>query len=85
LRVSIIDGGYPEMGITAERLGTLKRVIYRLPEGEAIPLFHDSFLSGGAADVICVDEQAKEWLSGFIPRLSPWEGASLQTVSLPVF
>jgi hypothetical protein len=55
-----------EMGITVERLGKLveivEREIDRLPEGKAVPLVHDTFLSRGAAHAICVDKQAKEWL-----------------------
>jgi hypothetical protein len=38
------------MGITVEKPGKLRREIYRLPKGEAIPLLHDSFLS--EADVM---------------------------------
>jgi hypothetical protein len=68
LKVPIIDGGYPEMGITVESLGKLIEsvgtVIHRFPKLEAVLLFSLlTFLSGLAALVICIDEQAKEWLS----------------------
>jgi hypothetical protein len=57
-------GGYPKTDITVERLGVLTesmgREIGRLLRGEAVPLFHDTFMSGGAAHAICVVEQAEE-------------------------
>jgi hypothetical protein len=60
LKVSIIVGGYLETYIAADKLGKLTgsvgREIGRLPEGEDIPLFHDTFLSGGAAHVVCIDK-----------------------------
>jgi hypothetical protein len=50
--------------ITAERPGKLmesvRREIHRIPEGETVPLFHNTFLSGGSGHVVCDDGQAKE-------------------------
>jgi hypothetical protein len=71
LQVSIIDDRHLEVGITAERLGQLEETVEikidRVSKVEAVPLSHDTFLSGGQH--MCVDEKATEWLPGVTPKL----------------
>jgi hypothetical protein len=47
------------------------REINRLPNSEAIMLFYDTFLSGGAEHVICM-------LPRIIPKFRPFKKANLQ-------
>jgi hypothetical protein len=79
LRVSIIKVAHPAMGITAEKLTHLmksaQKVIYRIPEGRAVPLFHDTFLSCGTVQL-----PTTEWLSQVISKLRLWKGANMQVV-----
>jgi hypothetical protein len=87
LTLTIIDSGHLEIDNTAEGLGKLTesvgRETDRLLKAEAIPLFHDTFLSGAAH--VCVDRWAKEWLSGVIPRLSCWETPTCELCRLTCF
>lgn len=64
----------------AEQTDSVGRDTDRLPEGVAVLLFHDAFLSAGAVHVVCVEGQAKEWSSGVIPGLHRRKGASLRVV-----
>jgi hypothetical protein len=64
------------------------REINRLPNSEAIMLFYDIFLLGGAEHVRCMHEQDEDRLSRIIPKFRPFKKANLQveqTDSLPKF
>jgi hypothetical protein len=73
------------MGITAEKLNHLmesaEKVIYQIPEGGDVLLFHGTFLSHGAVHNICADDyQATEWLLRVISKLRLWKGTNMQVV-----
>jgi hypothetical protein len=70
MNVTNTDGGHIERSINAEaeQTDSVGRDTDRLPKGMVV-LLHDAFLSEEAMHVVCVEGQAKEWLSVVIPRL----------------
>jgi len=53
-----------------------------LPEEGFIPRLTDTYWTKGAANVVCQDEETKDWLACKLSTLTAWEGSRLKMVGL---
>ncbi|XP_036146029.1 uncharacterized protein LOC118646685 [Monomorium pharaonis] len=83
----IVEEGYPDAVMTAERLAQLRSAVFKeiqgIPEG-ILPRFDSTTLRGGAAVVRCADTESLKWLESRIGGIVPWEGAKLRVTELKV-
>ena len=53
-----------------------------LPEEGFIPRLTDTYWTKGAANVVCQDEETKDWLAGKVQTPTAWEGSRLKMACL---
>jgi hypothetical protein len=53
-----------------------------LPEEGFTPRLVHSYLTKGAAIMVCQDEATRDWLTSRVPNLEAWEGSRLKIVGL---
>lgn len=84
LKVAVVQESYPDHYLSEEQSAALQHAVIgaldELPVGGFVPRFHESYLAEGALKVTCVDTESREWLRNLLPKLTLWEGASLQLV-----
>ena len=53
-----------------------------LPEEGFTLRLIDTYWTKGAAAVVCLDDETRDWLAGNIPTLTAWEGSRFKMVGL---
>jgi hypothetical protein len=86
--MTIICDGYPKVQVTKDDFEKIQRAIGGLvdglPEEGFTPKPIDTFRAKGAAIVVCVDEETKDWLGREVPKMNVGEGSKLRMVGLEV-
>jgi hypothetical protein len=84
--MAIICDGYPKVQVTKDE--KIQRVISGLvdglPEEGFTPKLVDTYRAKGAAIVVCLNEETKDWLGREVPKMSVGEGSKLRMVRLEV-
>ena len=86
VQVAVVCENYPESQISKENFTDIQRVIGRLvdelPEEGFTTRLVNSYWAKGAANMVCHDEQTKDWLVDRVPTLLTGEGSRLKLVGL---
>jgi len=84
--MAIICDGYPRVQVTKDDFEKIQRAIGGLvdglPEEGFTPRLVDSYWAKGAAIVVCLDEETKDWLGREVPKMKVREGSQLRMVGL---
>ena len=86
LWVAVVSENYLECQLSKENFVDIQRAVGRfmdeLPEEGFIPRLVNSYWAKGAAIVVCLDEETKDWLASRVSTLEVWEGSRLKVVGL---
>ena len=84
--MAIVCEGYLGVQVSRESFVDIQRAISglvdELPEEGFTPRLIDTCWTKGASNVVCQDEETKDWLAGKVPTLRAWEGSKLKMVGL---
>jgi hypothetical protein len=82
----IICDGYPKAQVTKDDFEQIQRAIGGLldglPEEGFTPKLVDTYWARGAAIVVCLDEEIKDWLGTEVPKMNVGEGSKLRMVGV---
>jgi hypothetical protein len=88
LRMAIIHDGYLKVQVTKDDFEKIQRAISGLadglPEEGFTPKLVDTYWAKGATFLVCLDEEAKDWLGREVPKMNVGEGSKLRMVGLEV-
>jgi hypothetical protein len=86
--MAIICDGYPKVQVTKDDFEKIQQVIGGLvdglPEEGFTPKLVDTYWEKGAAIVVCLDEETKDWPGREVPKMNVGEGSRLRMVGLEV-
>jgi hypothetical protein len=84
--MTIICYGYPNVQVTKDDFEKIQReiggLVDRLPEEGFTPKLVDTYRAKGAATVVCLDKETKDWLGRAVPKMNVGEGSKLRMVGL---
>ncbi|XP_073983409.1 uncharacterized protein isoform X1 [Rhodnius prolixus] len=81
VKVAIVQEGYPEAQLAAERLTAIQYAVLKeydqIPRGSMQVRLAKCMYRPGFVLATCADQFSAEWLRDIVPRLRPFEGAKL--------
>jgi hypothetical protein len=84
--MAIMCDGYPKVQVTKDDFEKIQRAIGGLvdglPEEGFTPKLVDTYWAKGAAIVVCLDEETKDWLGREVPKMNVGESSKLRMVGL---
>jgi len=84
--VAVVSVNYPESQLSKENFIDIQRAVSwlldELPEEGFTPRLVDSYWVKGAAIMVCLNEETKDWLASRVSTLEAWEGSRLKVVYL---
>jgi hypothetical protein len=88
LSIAIVCDGYPKVRVTKDDFQKIQRAIGALvdglPEEGFTPKLVDTYWAKGAAIVVCLNEETKDWLGREGPKMNVGEGSKLRMEGLEV-
>jgi hypothetical protein len=84
--MAIICDGYPKAQVTKDDFEKIQRanggLVDGLPGEGFTPKLVNTYWAKGAATVVCLDEETKDWLGREVPKMNMGEGLKLRMVGL---